>query len=320
MVGYTDKTQPLSSYHPPQDVIDLTCEVQRVYFQGEEILNKPWRELNDRSIIDDLNRGQEMFNAFVDTSVEDPNEKWKWRGTRSMARNKGIAMHAQLTASYLLPMFIAQNEDDEVDKDFSEVMREVIEWMAEPTNSNYQSSFLQIVFSVLQNPITYLGAEYFEVFQTIKEKLKNGKYTTKEVLDEVLSGFNVPIWSASQILVSNAYERNIQRQKCLIKRRWVEKEELEATYGEHPNWDYVQAGWKSIYNAEEGLFYDIKDDAHPNLVSEEIYLERRGDIEIPFVGGIYMGDTNVDANPIKHRDYRDTPKYNVVPFGYMRIG
>ena len=109
MIGYKSDTTPLSSYQPSQDVLDLTAQVQEAYFQGEEILNKPWRELNDRSIIDDQNRGQEMFNAFVDTSVEDPNEGWKWRGTRSMARNKGIAMHAQLTASYLLPMYISQN-------------------------------------------------------------------------------------------------------------------------------------------------------------------------------------------------------------------
>ena len=63
-----------------------------------------------------------------------------------MARNKGIAMHAQLTASYLLPLFQAQNEDDEIDKGFSEVMSDIIEWMAEPTNSNYQSSKSDFLF------------------------------------------------------------------------------------------------------------------------------------------------------------------------------
>lgn len=322
MIGEITKGSEISAYQPSPDVIALTKKVKDDYAQGTEILNRPWPELNDRSIIDDQNRGQMMFNAFVDTSVEDPNEAWKWRGTRSMARNKGIAMHANLTANYLIPLFLAQNEDDEVDRDFSEVMRDIIEWMTLPTNSNYQSSFLQIVFGALTNPVTYLGAEYCEVYQTIKEKTKSGKYTKKEVLDEVLSGFNAPIYSASQILITNAYERNIQKQRSIIKRRFVEKSELEAKYGDHPNWGFVQHGIRSIYNQDDDLFYDIKDDENFNLtiVSEETYLNRRDDIEVCFVNGIYMGDEDVEANPIKHRDNRNAPKYNVVPFGYHHIG
>ena len=319
MIGYKSQETPISNYQPSLEVAKFTKQVKEDYTEGVRILEDSYRELNDRSIIGDQNRGQEMFNAFVDTSVEDPNEAWKWRGTRSLARNKGIAMHAQLTASYLLPMFVAQNDDDEVDKDFSEVMGDIIEWMAQPINSNYQPSFLQIVFGMMYNPVTYLGAEYCEVYQKIKEK-KDGKYTTKEVLDEVLSGFKAPIWSASQVLITNAYERNIQKQRCIIKRRYAEREELEAKYGERENWDYVQKGLKSIYSEEDGLFYDIKDDEHPNLVAEEIYYNRREDVEVPFINGIYMGSSDVENNPFKHRDHRNTPKYNVVPFGYMRIG
>lgn len=320
MIGDIKTAEGISSYQPSQEVVDFTENVQRDYLQGVEILERPWLELNDRSIIEDENRGQMMFNAFVDTSVEDPDEAWKWRGTRSMARNKGIAMHANLTANYLLPLFIAQNDDDEIDRDFSDVMRDIIEWMASPTNSNYQSSFLQIVFGMIHNPVTYMGAEFYEIMQTIREKSLNGEITTKEILDEVLSGFQAPIYSSSQILITNAYERNIQRQRRIIKRRWVEKSELEAKYGNHPNWEYVVAGQKSVLNPEDGLFYDIRDEDHPYLVSEDIALSRRDDSEVPFIGGVYMGEVGIYDNPICHRDNRNAPKYNVVPFGYHRIG
>ena len=320
MLGTINKTTP-SLYQPSDDVAQITKRVKEDYDIGEDILNHQYVELNDRSIKDDENRGQLMFNAFVDTEVEDPNEAWKWRGTRSMARNKGIAMHAQLTAAYLLPVFTAQNEDDEEDRDFSEVMRDVIEWMAEPTNSNYQSSFLQIVFGMITNPVTYLGAEYCEVYQKIKEKKEAGGYTTKEVLDEVLSGFQVPIYSSSQVLITNAFERNMQKQGRIIKRRYVERSSLEGKYGSHKNWMFVQDGIKSVYNEEDGIFYDCKDnDARDNLLAEETWLCRTEDLEICFVNGIYMGDDEVDANPIKHRDNRGAPKYNLVPFGYSRIG
>lgn len=312
---------PVSGYQPSREVMDCTNIVRKEYAIGVEILYHQYRELNMRNIIEDENRGQSMFNAFVDESVEDPAEAWKWRGTRSMARNKGIAMHAQLTASFLLPMFIAQNEDDEVDKDFSEVMRDIIEWMAEPTNSNYQSSFLQIVFGMMTNPVTFMSAEWLEVMQQIKDRQADGSLTKKEVLDEVLSGFKAPIFSSSQILIQNAFERNTQKQKSLIKRRYTDKGELEAKYGMHPNWVFVQSGIRVVYDEVSGLFYDIKDDIdRAHLVSEEIYLNRREDLEIPFVNGIYMGDPNVNDNPIKHRSNKGNPKYNVIPFGYARIG
>ena len=316
---YSGEPKKVSNYQAPNEVMEITRQVQKDYDQGVRILQRPWVELNNRSVIDDESRGQYMFNAFVEEGVEDPAEAWKWRGTRSMARNKGIAMHANLTANYLLPLFTAQNENDEVDQGFSEVMREIIEWMAMPTNSDYQSSFLQIVFGALTNPVTFLGAEYCEVYQTIKEKTDKG-YNTKEVVDEVLSGFKAPIWSSSQVLITNAYERNIQKQRCIIKRRYVEKSELEAKYGEHHNWAYVKEGVRSIYSEDDGLFYDIYDQDHPHLVAEETYLSRRGDTEICFLNGVYFGDENVDDNPIKHRDNRNAPKYNVVPFGYHRIG
>lgn len=320
MIGEIIKSSQLSLYQPPVKVAEFTKFVQKDYAQGQEILERGWVELNDRSIIEDENRGQMMFNAFVDTSVEDPDEAWKWRGTRSMARNKGIAMHANLTANFLLPLFVAQNENDEVDQDFSEVMRDIIEWMASPTNSNYQSSFLGIVFGMIKNPVTFMGVEFHEIMQTIRVKSENGEHTTKEILDEVLSGFQAPIYSSTQVLITNAFERNIQKQRRIIKRRHAEYQELEAKYGEHPNWTFVREGFRSVYNDEDGLFYDIKDDDHPHLVSEETALSRRDDSEVCFVGGIYMGDDDVENNPIGHRDNRDAPKYNVVPFVYNRIG
>lgn len=322
MIGYVDKKQhSVSSYQPSKEIVELTAAVKNDYDEGVRILNKPYTELNNRSVIEDENRGQMMFNAYVDESVEDPREAWKWRGTRSMARNKGVAMHANLTANYLMPLFIAQNNDDEIDRGMSEVMNDVIEWMLQPTNSNYQSSFVQIVFGMETNPVTFLGAEYCEVFQKIKKRQEDGSYKTEEIMDEVLSGFQAPIWSSSQILISNAYERNIQKQRCLIKRRYVEKSELEAKYRDDPNWIYVQEGIRSIYSEDDGLFYDIKDDDdYSRLVAEETYLSRREDCEVTFVNGICMGGDEAKDQPIKHRDHRDAPKYNVIPFGFSRIG
>ena len=133
-----------------------------------------------------------------------------------------------------------------------------------------------VTMGMLMNPITYLGAEYQEVMQKIKVKNLQG-FETKEVLDEVLSGFKAPVYSADQILISNVYEQNIQKQRVIIERRYKDFSEVQAKYGDHPNWKFVQAGIRSIYNQEDGLFYDVKDDDHPFLVEEAIHKNRRED-------------------------------------------
>lgn len=313
-------SSPTSSYIPSREVVEFTKIVKKDYETGHDILTRSWNELNESSVIDDMNRGRKVFNAFVNESFENPADAWKYRGTRSYARNKGIAMHANLTAGYMLPSFQAQNEDDEVDRGVSEFMTDLVEWMAQDENSNYKENFLNLVFAIESDPIVYLGAEYQKAMQEIKIKGESGKYTKKEILDEVLSGFKAPIYTADQVLISNAFERNIQKHRFNITRKWVEYQEAQAKYGKHENWTHVGVGKQTVYNEDDGLFYDIKDDEHPYLVEEVTYKNRREDTEVCFLGGVYMGDTDVDNNPIKHRDNFGAPRYNIQQFGFYPIG
>ena len=308
----------ISNYQPSAEIIELTKQAKQTYNDGWQILHNSFEELNNYSVIERMNKDQRAFNSYVDEDTDDPNEAWKWRGTRGMARNKAMTMHAHVTATLALPMFVAQNDKQEEDRQMSNVMRDIIEWMA--VNSEYRDSYLLVTLGSLVNPVTYLGAEFLEVFQTIKEKTENGKYESKEILDEVLSGFKCPVYSADQVLITNVHEQNIQKQRTIIKRRYIEYSEAEARWKDHNNWVYVQPGVKAIYSDEDGLFYDVFDqEQHKNLVEECTFYCRRKDTEICFINGIYMGDVNVEANPIKHRDNRNAPKYNVVPFGYERI-
>lgn len=313
------KTAAPSGYNPPQAIVDYTSYVKRDFFEANRVLQSPWEELNNRSVVEDENRGKRMFNTFVEEGVDNPADAWKWRGTRSAARNKGVAMHASLTAAYIIPMFMAQNDQDEVDQDFSELMRDLAEWMV--NNSEYKPAFLSLVFGMLTNPVTYFAAEYSEVYQKIKERQEDGSISTKEIIDEVLSGFQSPVYGPTEILITNAYTRNIQKQRVVFKREYIEYSTAEAEYGTHENWKYVTPGIKTIYNDEDGLFYDVKDENHRTYLVEKVHASyRRDDSEVCFINGIYFGDEDVDANPMKHRDNRNAPKYNVVPFGYSRIG
>ncbi len=316
MLGEITTKNPPSIYQPPQEVIDLTKNVKRDVQQGFDILHTSYPELNDRTPLERATKDQKTFNSYVDESVEDPNEAWKWRGTRSLARNKTMAMHAHLTSGYIIPGVFAQNENQQEDQDVSEVMRDVCEWLT--LNSNYRTSFLLATQGMLVNPVTYLEADFSEIYQTIIEKTMSG-YEKKEVLDEVLSGFQANVLSVEQVYITNAYQQNIQKQRSISKVRYIEYSEAQAKYGEHENWSCLSPGIKAVLNEEEGMFYSVKDEDHPYLIQELTWMNRRQDGEVCFLNGIYFGNENVEWNPIRHRDNRNAPKYNITPFGYERI-
>lgn len=320
MIGDITPDSPKSGFAPPDDVREFTAKVKKHYAVGHDILTREWNELNGQSVLDDMDRGRKMFNAFVDESYENPADAWKWRGTRSMARNKGIAMHANLTGGYLLPKFDAQNEDSEIDRDFSEFMSDLVEWMAQDENSDYKENFLSLVFAMEHDPIVYLGAEYQQVMQEIKIRNEDGSFTKKEVLDEVLSGFKAPIYTADQILLSNAFERNLQKHVFIGKRKWIEYDEAKAKYEEYKNFEYVKAGHTVVYNEDDGLFYEVKDEDHPTMVEEVTAMFRREDMEVCYLGGVPMLEGELESHRMKHRDNFDAPRYNIQQFGFYPIG
>ena len=318
MIGEISKRSHISAYQPTDaGVVELTQDAKKVYATGEGILNHSYRELNNYSIIERMNVDQMALNSYVDENA-DENEAWKWRGTRGIARTKAMVMHSSMTTKIALPMTFAQNDKQEIDKGFSMAMRDILEWMS--VNSEYRPSYILTTMGALANPVTYLGAEFCESMQTIKDQDKDGKVFEKEIVDEVFSGFQTPVYSADQILITNAYVQNIQKQRAIAKRQSVEYSELKAKWNWHKNWKYVQAGVRAVFNAEDGLFYDISDSVLRKHLVEEVTFEcRTEDTEVVFLNGIYMGDEDTAWNPIKHRDNRGAPKYNIVPFGYQRI-
>lgn len=320
MIGEIFSKTPVSIYQPSKQVANATMFAKRDYQVGFDILHRPWNELNDYSVIDRQNKDQRTFNSFVDESVDDPAQAWKWRGTRGMARNKTIVAHAHLTSGYIVPGASAVDEEQQDHRDMGNLMGDILNWMT--MNSNYRPSFILATMGMLVNPVTYLSADYAQVMQTIINRDENDVYSKEQIIDEVFSGFQANCMSADQILIMNAHEQNIQKQRSITKRRWREYNDLKAQYGKHPNWEFVRPGIRMVYNDEDGLFYEVKDTeySYRNLCEETIFQCRGEDTEIPYINGIYFGNIdNVEWNPIRHRDNRNAPKYNIVPFGYQRV-
>ncbi|KKM71508.1 hypothetical protein LCGC14_1429890 [marine sediment metagenome] len=307
---------PLSAYNPPDDVRDLTERIQQDNQVGYDLQNRPFTEFNDSSLLQRADIDQKRWNAYRIPQSDNVDEAWRWNGIRPITRNRILGIVAQMTSQIVMPAPFAQNDKDELDVSAALVMRDLMEFNIR--NSSYVEDYIMWITDALVNPVAYLGVGFLEVMQTVKDE-NEGKISKKEIIDSVLSGFqtfNIPI---DEVLISNFYQKDLNRQRFVIRRRYIDYDEAKAIAGEHDNFEFVKPGLRTVFDHETSLFYDVYDQNLQTLVEEITYYNRQEDIEVPYMNGIYVGDDDVEANPIKHRDNENRPKYNFAPLGYEDI-
>lgn len=304
-----DVENQLSAYQPSGKEMELLVQVKQAYEDGDENLNRSYKEFNNRSFITRMNEDQQAWLSWTPDPYEGDDE-WRWNGVRPITRNRIISTAAHLTASLLIPMVSAQNKDQESDKEAAYVMREMVEHNIR--NSNYETSFLFGVISGLVNPVSYFQVDYVEAYQEIWAKDKR-----EEVIDDIFSGIQHSLLPTDEILFENPYQYEFQKQDWIIHKKYISYGEAEAKYGEYDNFDYVKKGKKTIIS-DDGKFYDIED-IEEDQVEYVCYKNRRKDLEVVFIGGVYMGDSNPEYNPFVHRTPKNKPKYNIVKYGYEPI-
>ncbi len=307
---------PVSAYQPAEDVEKLTERISQDFNVAYTLQNKPFTEFNDYSLLQRADLDQKRWNAYRMPQSEDIDEAWRWNGIRPITRNRILGIVAQMTANIVIPAPFAQNDKDEADRMAALVMRDLLEYNIR--NSNYLENYVMWITDALVNPAAYLGVGFFEAMQTIKEE-NEGKISKKEVIDGVLSGFqtfNIPL---DEILIGNYYQKQLERERFVFRRRYIDYDEAKALKGEHTNFDYITPGVKSVFNAETSMFYDVVDENLQTLCEETTYYNRLEDYEIPFMNGVYVGDKDIEDNRIKHRDNENKPKYNFSVMGYEDI-
>lgn len=269
---------------------------------GYEIMNKPYRELNDKTVIERQNEDQKKFNSFQDPKSNDPDEAWKSNAIRPITRNRTISIAAHVTGSLMFPHIFAQNENQEEDKDCATVMRDLMEWSAD--QAGYEKTILYAVIAALVNPAVIVHTEYAEVYRKIKEITSKDKWEEKEVLDEILSGFQDSIVPIDELFIGDIYEHDIQKQPFLIRRRAIDYRVAEAKYGEHENFKkYVRAGLQILSYDGGATFYEQFDEnLRERLVEEIIYYNRSKDLQLVFCNGVLVCKPDY-PNPRKDKKY-----------------
>ncbi len=303
---------PVSGYQPGQAVAELTSVATIDLGVADEILNRPFEELNDQSLIQRSNLDQKDWLGYSPPQSQNPDETWMFTGTSNITRNKIISTAAILTSQVIYPAIFAQNDDDEEDQAAAYIMENAIEWNLR--RDDYPMIFLNAVISGLVNPVSYFEVDYCRGFA---ERLEgtSSNFTKKKIIDEVVSGFQYHIHMPDGVLLSNPYVFDIQKQQFIIKRRRIPYTEAKALYGGHPDFEHVRPGTVSLLDKNSGQFYDVDDREEDGLVEHLVFSYRGRDVEFPMVNRIYMGNPNTEYNPLKHRTNKNDPRYNMVKYG-----
>lgn len=326
-----------SSYNPPDEIKRLFARVQQDYQIAWNLQHRPFNEFDGVSLLDRARLDQETFGAFVGMQWNNNSNEWRWKGRKNTARNKIIGILAHVISGMLFPYCYAYNDDDQEDKMTANVMRILIEDHLK--KAEYEIKFLFAMCSALVNPAVLVEVEWVEALQKIKIRNADGTYRVEQAVDELLSGLNLNIIPIDQLLVADFYTGNIQRQPNVLRVKRIPWDEARSIYAGRffidgkDQFDYVEAGKTRVMLAgqENQTLYDIEwTEADRNYVQVLIAKYRPEDLEVEFVGGVYMGDYNAgdpkaiyNCNPFKHRrmsqvngEWASIPVYNYAKTGF----
>lgn len=301
-----------SNYQPQPDTVKLFSKVQQDYQVAYTLQHRPFDEFDGISLLDRARLDQQTFGTFVGAKFLPTHKRWRWQGRKNTSRNKLIGILADLLAGMLFPYVMASNEKDEEDKMTARVMRILVE--EHLRKAGYETKFMFMVLSALVNPAVFVKVEYVEAMQRVKQRNLDGSIKIVEVLDEVISGLGLHIIPIDQIMLADFYTFDLQRQPYLIYVRRISYDEARKIYagrffqkgnGEDL-FDFVQAGQTRVVltGQENQTLYDVDwTEADPNYVQEITAYYRDEDLQVTFVGGVFMGTENdiYNANPFEHR-------------------
>lgn len=311
-----------STYQPPPEITKLFARCYNDYQQAWRLQHRTFEEFDGLSLLDRVRVDQKTFGAYVGVQYVAKNKSWRWRGRKNTARNKIIGILAHLIASILIPTVYANDEEQQDDKISAQAMRVLVE--EHLRRANYELKFMYMVLGALVHPAVFVQVEYVEAMQRVKRNLGAGQIEIVDAVDEMLSGLNLNVVPIDELMLGDFFTFGIQRQPYLVRIRRISYDEARGRYaGKYfdkqengsmeDRFNFVHAGQtRTFLSSQEGItLYDIEwTEADANMVQEATFYYRGEDLQVTFVGGVFMGNYD-PANP--------TEIYNLNPFEHRRM-
>lgn len=311
-----------STYQPPEQIAKLFARVSQDYQTAWLLQHHPFDEFDGLSLLDRVRVDQKTFGVYVGMAYDGRRRSWRWNGRKNTARNKIIGILAHLISAILIPAVYATDDQQQDDRISAQAMRVLIEEYLR--KADYEIKFMYMILGALVHPAVFVQVEWVETMKTVKMNLGNGKIKVAQAIDEMLSGLVLNVVPIDEILLGDFFTFGIQRQPFVVRLRRISYDEARGKYrGKYfdtdaegkttDRFDYVRAGQTRTFLAsQEGItLYDVRwTEADPQMVQEATFYYAGEDLEVTFVGGVFMG--NYDPS-------QPEQIYNINPFSHRRM-
>jgi hypothetical protein len=301
----------VSAYQPTDKARARLAQLHEMMSLADNIRQDTYSEFNDNTLVGRANKDQEIFNGNTPEGSGDPNESWKANTVNPMARNRAISIMAHLIQAYLYPTVMAQNDQDQEDKEAGMIFSDLVEWALE--QGHYSESMMDLLYSFVSEPLVAVRIDYIKATRKIKEIQDDGSWKWKEIEDDRFGGFQVEPLPYDEIYFTNVNEKKVQKQPLFV-RKLIDYKLAEVKYGKLDNWKHVKPGIVVFYAQQTDTFYEKEtDEVNGQRVEEMVYYDPFNDLEIPIVNGILMYD---DPDRPLQREDKMTP---IAVTGYEQI-
>lgn len=319
-----------SRYKPPKAIMELFARCQKDYGIAWRLQHRSFDEFDGLSLLDRARLDQQTFGAYVGAQWIPAQKRWRWRGRTNTARNKIIGILAQIISATLIPTVYATDAEDNDSQISARAMRILLE--EHLRKAKYEVKFMYMVLSALVNPATFVHVEFIRAFQRVKVQLSSGKASVEQAVDDIMSGLNMSIVPIDELMLGDFFTFEMQRQPYLVRVRRISWDEARSIYsgkyfdkasegytgdmtddGMVDRFGYVEAGKTRVFMAsqENQTLYDIDwTEADPNMVQVATFYYRGEDLQVDWVGGVFMGN---------YDDTQPEEIYNLNPFEHRRM-
>jgi hypothetical protein len=235
-----------------QEIVELVYK--DVKYMLDEVMNQPYREFNDRTLVQFVDDSQKRANSYVPTREDQGKAEWQANFFSPTTRNKVKALIAGIAKNPPEVSISAFNEKDQQSVLRAEIMKTLVEASFVSGDKNPQ---LEMFFDGWNGAINGTVIKY-DGYLRVKDKVQIIKdydpitgeleiEEKEELIEDECIEIGIPL---ANFLIHDPHIRNVQDQPAVAWIEYVDKDKLEFEWGKFKNYSKIKSG-KDLVGEEE---------------------------------------------------------------------